>query len=57
MNTRRRSMPCSTIAISIMSQIDRASPFPRSVSPGRNQLKPLLGLLEICCCGSRRTKP
>ncbi len=54
MNTRRRSMPWSTTIFSIICRIDNASPRPRSMSPGWNQLKQPLGLLDALLLGQQQ---
>jgi hypothetical protein len=41
----------------IMAAIEAASPRPRAVSPGSNQLKQRLGLLAATCSGARTAKP
>ncbi|GAA1523403.1 hypothetical protein GCM10009730_34520 [Streptomyces albidochromogenes] len=55
--TRAGSLPRSDFIRSVICLMDSASPEPRRMSAGSNQLKQEFRLLADCCCGSRSAKP
>src|ERR1043166_2104792 len=59
-NTRAGSLPCTDFMLSTICLIDSASPWPREVSDGWNQLKQLSELFAVSCSANTpgtRTRP
>ena len=54
---RRSSIPWSATMRAIICRIEQASPLPRAVSSGLNQLKQPLALFAGCCSGISNAKP
>ena len=56
-NTRAGSRPYAATACATICRIDSASPDPRAVSPGSNQLKHRLALFAVRCSANTSAKP
>jgi hypothetical protein len=54
---RAASISCDRRIASTIALIDAASPDPRWVSVGENQLKQSIGLLARLCSGNSKAKP